>query len=447
MGIFKAYDVRGIYGKEFDEKTAYRIGYFLPELLGAKSVVVGHDTRLSSPSLHKALIEGITDSGADVQDLGLSTTPYVYFATARLNAEASVQITASHNSKEYNGFKISRKGAIPVGGDTGLKDLEAKVMSDTMTLGAIKKGKVVKTILYSQYKAFLKRFMGDYTDLKITFDLSSGMSNLFAKDIFGKDKFVYLNDSLDGSFPSHEPNPLIPANCQMLMDAVKANGSDIGVIYDGDADRVVFVDDRGRFIQPDYITSLLGYYYKNLRGKTSNVVIDIRTSKSTSEYLKSIGDEPTLWKVGHSFAKMKIREKDAIFGGELAGHYYFKEFFWCDSGLFASILVLNTLANLKKKGEKLSDFMDKLIVYANSGEVNFKLEKKDEAIEALKVKYMNGAVAVYDFDGYRIEYPTWWFSIRKSNTEPYLRLIVEAQSEKELNNRFNEIKEIIESNM
>lgn len=443
MGIFKAYDVRGIYGEELNENTAYRIGYFLPELLGAKSVVVGHDTRLSSPSLHKALIEGITDSGADVEDLGLATTPFVYYATVRLNAEASVQITASHNSKEYNGFKISRKGAIPVGGDTGLKDLEAKVMSDTVIQPSLSKGKVKRTILYSQYKAFLKRYMGDYTNLNISFDLSSGMANLFAKEIFGANKFSYLNDSLDGSFPSHEPNPLIPKNCEMLMDAVKANGSDIGVIYDGDADRVVFVDDRGRFIQPDYITSLIGYYYKNIKGITSPVVIDIRTSKSTSEYLERLGDEVVIWKVGHSFAKMKIREKNAIFGGELAGHYYFKEFFWCDSGLFASILVLNTLAELKKKGEKLSDFMDKLIVYANSGEVNFKLDRKDEAIEALKAKYLSGASAVYDFDGYRIEYPTWWFSIRKSNTEPYLRLIIESKTKEELESRFNEIKTII----
>lgn len=444
MGIFKAYDVRGIYGDELNEKVAYRTGYFLPTLLGVNSVVVGYDTRLSSPSLYKELVRGITDSGADVISLGLSTTPFVYFATVYLDADCSLQITASHNSKEYNGFKISRKGAIPVGGDTGLKDLEAFVMSDKETPISEKKGEVKNVKLYSTYKAFLKKWTADYTDLNITFDLSSGMSNLFAKDVFGAYKFKYLNDKLDGSFPSHEPNPLIPANCAMLSDAVVANGSDIGVIYDGDADRVVFVDERGRFIQPDYITSLIGFYYKNFKDVSGNVVVDIRTSKSTTDYLKTLGYTPVIWKVGHSFAKMKIREKDARFGGELAGHYYFKDFFWCDSGMFASILVLNTLAYLKKQGKKLSEFIDEIVVYANTGEINFKIDNKDEVIEELKSKYLSGATTSYDFDGYRIEYPTWWFSVRKSNTEPYLRLIVEATTKEELNERLKELKSIIE---
>lgn len=444
MGIFKAYDVRGIYGDELNEKVAYRTGYFLPTLLGVNSVVVGYDTRLSSPSLYKELVRGITDSGADVVSLGLSTTPFVYFATVYLDADCSLQITASHNSKEYNGFKISRKGAIPVGGDTGLKDLEALVMSDKETPISEKKGEVKNVKLYSTYKAFLKKWTADYTDLNITFDLSSGMSNLFAKDVFGAYKFKYLNDKLDGSFPSHEPNPLIPANCALLSDAVVANGSDIGVIYDGDADRVVFVDEKGRFIQPDYITSLIGFYYKNFKDVSGNVVVDIRTSKSTTDYLKTLGYTPVIWKVGHSFAKMKIREKDARFGGELAGHYYFKDFFWCDSGIFASILVLNTLAYLKKQGKKLSEFIDEIVVYANTGEINFKIDNKDEVIEELKSKYLSGATTSYDFDGYRIEYPTWWFSVRKSNTEPYLRLIVEATTKEELNERLKELKSIIE---
>lgn len=444
MGIFKAYDVRGIYGDELNEKVAYRTGYFLPSLLGVNSVVVGYDTRLSSPSLYKELVRGITDSGADVISLGLSTTPFVYFATVYLDADCSLQITASHNSKEYNGFKISRKGAIPVGGDTGLKDLEALVMSDKETPISEKKGEIKNVKLYSTYKAFLKKWTADYTDLNITFDLSSGMSNLFAKDVFGAYKFKYLNDKLDGSFPSHEPNPLIPQNCALLSDAVVANGSDIGVIYDGDADRVVFVDEKGRFIQPDYITSLIGFYYKNFKGESGNVVVDIRTSKSTTDYLKTLGYTPVIWKVGHSFAKMKIREKDARFGGELAGHYYFKDFFWCDSGIFASILVLNTLAYLKKQGKKLSEFIDEIVVYANTGEINFKIDNKDEVIEELKSKYLPGATTSYDFDGYRIEYPTWWFSVRKSNTEPYLRLIVEATTKEELNERLKELKSIIE---
>ena len=444
MGIFKAYDVRGIYGEELNEKVAYRIGYFLPSLLGVNSVVVGYDTRLSTPSLYNELVKGITDSGNDVVSLGLSTTPFVYFATVYLNAECSVQITASHNSKEYNGFKISRKGALPVGGDTGLKDLEALVMSDRETPVSEKKGEIKNIKLYSTYKAFLKKWTEDYTDLKITFDLSSGMANLFAPSVFGEAKFKYLNNKLDGSFPSHELNPLIPANCAQLSDAVVQNGSDIGVIYDGDADRVVFVDETGRFIQPDYITALIGYYYNHFKNVAGNAVVDIRTSKSTTDYLSKLGYNPVIWKVGHSFAKLKIRETDARFGGELAGHYYFKDFFWCDSGIFASILVLNTLVNLKKQGKKLSEFINELVVYANTGEINFKIDNKDEVIEELKNKYLPSASVSYNFDGYRIEYPTWWFSVRKSNTEPYLRLIVEASSKEELDSKLNELKSIIE---
>ena len=445
MGIFKAYDVRGIYGSELNENIAYRIGYFLPGLVGAKEIVVGHDTRLSSPSLFEAFTKGVCDSGNDVVSLGLATTPFVYYATVKLHADCSVQITASHNSKEYNGFKISKKDAIPMGGETGLKDLEKLVMSDKETPVAENRGTIKNKKLYSQYKAFLKRYMSDYTNLKISFDLSSGMANLFAKDVFGKDKFKYINDSLDGSFPSHEPNPLIPGNCVQLAESVMANSSDVGVIYDGDADRVVFVDDRGRFIQPDYITSLIGFYYKHFLGEEGrNVVVDIRTSKSTTDYLKKEGFNPIIWKVGHSFAKLKIRETDAIFGGELAGHYYFKDFFWCDSGMFASILVLNTVAYLKSEGKKLSEFVDEIVAYVNSGEVNFKLENKDAAIEALKDEYLPDAGTVYDFDGYRIEYSSWWFSIRKSNTEPYLRLIVEAKDKAKFDENFGKIKSIIE---
>ena len=444
MGIFKAYDIRGIYGSELNEDIAYRVGYFLPSLVGTKNLVVGHDTRLSSPSLFEALTRGAMDSGTNVISLGLCTTPYVYFATVRLNADCSVQITASHNSKEYNGFKISKKGALPMGGETGLKDLEKLVMSKKETPIAENRGSMKSIKLYSQYKAFLKRFMQDYTDLNISFDLSSGMANLFAKDVFGKDKFKYINDSLDGNFPSHEPNPLIQENCIQLSEAVRTNGSDVGVIYDGDADRVVFVDDLGRFIQPDYITALIGYYYKTFQNRIGNVVVDIRTSKSTTEYLDKEGFNPIVWKVGHSFAKLKIRETDAIFGGELAGHYYFKDFFWCDSGMFASILVLNTVSYLKKIGKKLSEFMNEIIVYANSGEVNFKIENKDDAIEALKDEYLADASTVYDFDGYRIEYSSWWFNVRKSNTEPYLRLIVEAKDQAHLDDHFSKIKSIIE---
>ena len=227
------------------------------------------------------------------------------------------------------------------------------------------------------------------------------------------------------------------------MDAVKANKSDCGVIYDGDADRVMFIDERGRFIQPDYVTGIIGAYY--LAKEKGSVLVDIRTSRSTTEYLLKKGaTEVVTWKVGHAFAKMKLREKHCIFGGELAGHYYFRDFNNCDSGILASLLVLQTVAALKKEGKTLGQLIDEIVVYANSGERNFKLEDKDGAMNALYEKFTKlNPTKVLDFDGYRIEFPTWWFNVRKSNTEPYLRVVAEAKTQQELDEHFKEIEDII----
>lgn len=444
MGAFKAYDIRGIWGKDFNEETVYKCGYFLPSLLKADHVVIGRDVRVSSLIIHDELVRGVVDSGADVWDLGLATTPMVYFATAYLNADASVQITASHNPKEYNGLKISRKGALPVGGETGLKDLEKLTKEGTVKVSD-KKG-TVKDYSYvrDEYVKFLKKFK-DFTDLKLSIDCSNGMSNLIVKEVLGND-FDYINDTFDGTFPNHEPNPLEEKNCVMLEEAVKKNKSDCGVIYDGDADRVVFVDDRGRWIQPDYITSLLGIYYKD-KGKATNALVDIRTSKSTTDYLEKLGYKVTIWKVGHAYAKLKIREIDGIFGGELAGHYYFKEFFNCDSGVLASLLVLSVVSKLKKEGKKLSDLIDEIVSYKNSSEINFRLDDKDGAIDDLYKRFVDEGKPekVMDFDGFRIEYKDWWFNVRKSNTEPYLRIVCEAKNDELLKEKIDEISSIIKS--
>ena len=443
MGAFKAYDIRGIYNQDFDKDTAYRIGFFLPGLLPCAYVVVGRDVRLSSDEIFENLCRGINDAGIDVWDIGLATTPMVYFATVHLKADASVQITASHNPKQYNGMKISRTMAIPVGGDTGLKDLEKMVMEKPVEpVPASKRGKIVKKDIHDDYLAFQKQFLPDLSDLNITVDASNGMSNLYVKELFGSHA-VYLNDTMDGTFPGHEPNPLEVDNCRQLMDAVVKNGSDCGVIYDGDADRVMFIDERGRFIQPDYITAVLGRYF--LAREKGSVLVDIRTSRSTTEDLARAGaTEVITWKVGHAFAKMKIREKGCIFGGELAGHYYFRDFNNCDSGILASLIVLQTVVQLKKHGKKLGQLIDEIVCYANSGEINFKLDRKDEAISALYEKYSKlGPTAIMDFDGYRIEFPSWWFNVRKSNTEPFLRIVAEARTQEELDERLSELKAII----
>ncbi|MCF0238688.1 MAG: phosphomannomutase/phosphoglucomutase [Sphaerochaetaceae bacterium] len=445
MGAFKAYDIRGVYNEDFNKDTAYKVGYFLPSLLECDYVVVGRDIRLTSDEIFENLCKGINDSGHDVWNIGLATTPMVYFATVFLNAGASVQITASHNPPQYNGMKISRAKGIPVGGDSGLKDLENLVNNGTV-IPVTNKGKIINKNIYEDYLNYQKAFLPNLDDLNISVDCSNGMSALFVHDLF-KDNAKYINDTMDGSFPAHEPNPLEVKNCKQIMDAVVANKSDCGVIYDGDADRVMFIDERGRFIQPDYVTAIIGSYY--LAKEKGSVLVDIRTSRSTTEYLKKKGaTEVFTWKVGHAFAKMKIRQEKCIFGGELAGHYYFRDFNNCDSGILASLLVLQTVASLKKEGKTLGDLVDEIVSYANSGEVNFKLDRKDEAMEEILNTYKKQNPSnILDIDGYRVEFPSWWFSIRKSNTEPYLRLVCEGKSKDELNTRVKEITEIIDKYM
>ncbi len=441
MGAFKAYDIRGIYNKDFNKETVYKIGFFLPKLLKSSVVLVGRDVRTTSDEIFASLCNGITDSGADVYDIGLATTPMVYFCTVHFAVDASVQITASHNPSIYNGLKISRTKAVPVGSDSGLKELEQMVETATIEI-ADRKGTVIKKDGKTPYLAFLKQYVPDTSNLNISIDCSHGMANLLVKDLLGEDHH-YLYDHFDGTFPAHEPNPLEVENCKDLEKAVLANKSDIGVIYDGDADRVMFLDENGRFLQPDYITGVLGYYY--LQKEQGNVLVDIRTSRSTTEYLTKLGATVHIWKVGHAFAKTKLRDLKAIFGGELAGHYYFRDFFNCDSGILASLIVLKVVSELKQQGISIGDFIDSMVNYANSGERNFKLEQKDEAMDALYKRYavQDTPTKVLDFDGYRIEFPTWWFNVRKSNTEPYLRLVIEAKTEKELKERFLELSSII----
>lgn len=430
MGAFHAYDIRGIYDVDFDRYTAYKVGYFLPELLSANKVLVGRDCRVSSHEIHEYLLKGITDAGADVYDIGLSTTPMVYFGTADYGFKASVQITASHNPREYNGMKVSRENALPVGLDSGLGQIKEWIDSGRPTPPADKKGNVYPMDIHKDYLDFLMRFKGDYSILKIAFDLSNGMAALYAKEIFGEEP-DYIFDDLDGTFPNHEPNPLIPKNVEPLRELVKEVGADVGVIYDGDADRVMFVDEKGQFISPDLMIAVLGHYYVEDRGLKGTVLQDIRSSKAVGEYLTPMGCEMKTWKVGRAFAAKKLRDMDGVWGGELAGHYYFKDFFYSDSGLLASMLILNVVAEMKMKGITLSQLIGKIARYKNSGEINFRIEDKAGAMEAVKDYFtsIETPTAVMDFDGYRVEFPDWWFNIRPSNTEPYLRFICEATSD------------------
>ena len=444
MGAFHAYDIRGVYGVDFDRTTAYKVGYFIPELLGAREVLVGRDCRVSSQEIHDALVEGICDAGADVVDIGLSSTPMVYFGTANYGYKASVQITASHNPAEYNGMKVSRENALPVGLDTGLGQIKAWIEEGRSTPVAAKRGVVKEKGIHEDYMNFMLKFKGDYSGLKIAFDLSNGMSCLFAHEVFGEAP-AYLFDTIDGRFPNHEPNPLVAKNVEPLRRKVVETGADVGVIYDGDADRVMFVDEKSQFVAPDLVIALMSEYFIKERGeKAPRVLQEIRSSKAVGEFLAPMGVELHTWRVGRAFAAPKLREIDGLWGGELAGHYYFKDFFYSDSGLLASMIVLRIVAALKAEGRTFSEAIASIAKYQNSGEINFKLEDKKGAMDALKEHFMaqEEATAFMDFDGYRVEFPDWWFNIRPSNTEPYLRFICEASSEELLRQKVAETKDL-----
>ena len=446
MGAFHAYDIRGIWGKDWDLDIAYKVGYFIPELLKTDKVLVGRDCRVSSDEIHDAVLKGINDAGADVYDIGLSSTPMVYFGTANYGFDASVQITASHNPAEYNGMKVSTTDAQAVGFDAGLGQIKAWIDEGKPTPVAARRGQVFQKEIMADYLAFMRKFVKDYSGLTVAMDLSNGMANLFAKDIFGTgSNFHYLFDTMDGRFPNHEPNPLIEKNCFPLEEKVREVGADAGVIYDGDADRVMFVDEKGTFISPDLMIALMGRYFVGERGLKGLVLQDIRSSKAVGEYLAPMGCEMRTWKVGRAFAAKKLREIDGIWGGELAGHYYFRDFFYSDSGLLASIILLNIVADLKKEGKKLSQAIAEIIRYQNSGEINYRVEDKKGAMDAVKDHFMGkeASTAFMDFDGYRVEFPDWWFNIRPSNTEPYLRFICEATSQELLKAKIAEADEII----
>ena len=444
MGAFHAYDIRGIYNVDFDKEVAYKVGYFLPELLSSDKVLVGRDARVSSPEIHEYLLKGITDAGADVYDAGLCTTPMVYFGTAFYGFKASVQITASHNPAEYNGLKVSRENALPVGYDTGLGQIKEWVESGRECVPAEKKGVVHQIDIKKDYLPFLLKYKGDWSGLKIAMDVSNGMASLLVRDIFG-DQPTYIYEDMDGSFPNHEPNPLVPANVEDLKKLVAQTKADIGIIFDGDADRVMFVDENSRFISPDLMIAVLGHYFLEERGEKGYVHQDIRSSKAVGEYLAPMGGVMNTWRVGRAYAALKLRELDGVFGGELAGHYYFRDFYYSDSGLLAAILITNVVAKMKAQGVSLSQLIARIEKYQNSGEINFRVEDKKGAMDAVRDYFMGTekSTAYMDFDGYRVEFPQWWFNIRPSNTEPYLRFLCEATSKELLDEKVAKVREIL----
>lgn len=444
MSAFKAYDFRGKYNIDFTLEDVYKIGFFLPQLLKTDKVLVGRDMRVSTPEIFQALTNGINDAGADVYDMGLCTTPMVYYFTAKHHFDASVMITASHNPKEYNGLKISRTDALPVGFDTGLGELE-KWIHEKEIIPATTKGRVIDHPVKEEYLDFLKQYRYDISNLNIAMDCSNGVASILVKDVFGNQPH-YIFDELDGTFPNHEANPLEPENVKDISKLTLQTGADIGVIFDGDADRVMFVDERGTFIPPDLMIAVLGIYFLKEQKKKGKVLIDIRTSKSVSEFIEQLGGEIHVWRVGRAYAALKLREIDGLFGGEFAGHYYFKEFFYSDSAMMAALLLLHVFAEMKKEGISVSQLIDKIATYANSGEINFKIEDKSGAMNAMRDHFSSKekVLKMMDFDGYRIEFEDWWFNVRPSNTEPYLRLLMEAKTKELLNQKLKEAEKVLQ---
>ena len=445
LEAFKAYDIRGEWGRDLDSALVYKIGYFLPQVLHAGNMLVGWDDRLSSNEAQQALTRGINDAGCDVTLAGRSTTPMIYWGTGKFGFDASIMITASHNPKNHNGLKVSGKGVLPVGYDNGLKTVEQLILSDA----AIKPGRrggSASMDLQRHYLEFLSAYTSDFGNLKIAIDGSNGMAGLFTRQLFGKDP-IYLNNEPDGTFPGHDPNPLNPKNQDQIKQAVLQNHCDIGLIFDGDADRVMFIDEKGHFISPDLVIALLGHYFFEERKQTGTVVQDIRTSKSVAEYLaKKFDAKVETWRVGRAYGATKLKELDGVYGGELAGHYYFRDFYYSDSGLLAALFVLQIVSKFKSAGTCLSDAIKNISAYANTGEVNFKVEKKQWVMDEVK-RYFDEhepPLKFYDFDGYRLEFEDWWFNIRPSNTEPYLRFLAEAKSRELLDEKTRLIYDIVE---
>ena len=445
MKAFKAYDIRGEWGTDLNEEIAYRIGFFLHRILDVDTVLVGRDMRLSSDAMFDNLTRGITDSGVNVDEIGLSTTPMVYWSTARYGYDASVMITASHNPKNHNGLKISKTNALPVGYDTGLNKLEAFVESDEVCVPVEKKGVIRHKEVKDEYLMFQLGYVGDLSNLNIAVDCSNGMSSLFAHQLIGKAH--YINDVLDGNFPNHEPNPLEATAQEQIKALVKKERCDIGLLFDGDADRITFIDELGNFISPDLMIAFLGNYFLGERHEKGIVLQDIRSSRAIQEYLNRYQAKVETWRVGRAYAALKLRELDGCYGGELAGHYYFRDFYYSDSALLAASIVLRLLAEFKRQGRTMSDIVREISQYNNSGEINFKLERKQEAMDAVRDHFagIEKPERYLDFDGYRLDYPDWWFNIRPSNTEPYLRFLAEAKSENKLKSIVDKVTSIVKT--
>jgi len=448
--IFKAYDIRGLYPDQLDEEAAWKIGHataqFLRSLLrgyergqaNAQSLCVSRDMRTHSKSLSKALIEGMNATGANVIDIGMIDTPQMYFAINHLGTCGGVQVTASHNPARYNGFKISGLQAKPVGVDTGLKEIKHIASALLHTKGK-PEGSIERYDLKEEYKNHVLKFLNPkIKPLKVVIDASNGMAGKVVPEIFSvlPIEIIPLNFRHDGKF-KHDPNPLVEANLAQLKDTVIKKQADIGICFDGDADRLIMVDEKGESIGCDLLTALMAPYFLE-KFPSSTIVYDLRSSLVVQEEIIKYGGTPRRERVGHAFMKKALRDSRAIFGGELSGHFYYRDNFFTDSGMITLVHMLNILSTVDVP---TSELIRPLRRYGTSGEINFEVDNKSAMMTELAKKYSDGRYD--DLDGVTIRFKDWWFNVRPSNTEPLLRLNVEAQSPEALADKLEELKKTL----
>lgn len=420
-GIFKAYDIRGIYPEQLNETIAEKIGRAFVTFTGAKKVVVGRDMRPHSEPLFQALTKGITEQGADVVDLGLCSTPMSYHANGKLGADGGIMITASHNPGEWNGFKLCRAQAVPISGVTGIADIEALVAADQWETPE-KVGTVTQYDIAAEYAKFLRSFVKFDKKPKVVVDYANAMGIYEIKGIEDLFEIVPLYKELDGTFPNHEANPLHLETLDAIRAKVVEVGADFGAAFDGDADRCGFIDNEGNIIPMDLFTALIAQDTLEDVPAGTPILYDLRSSWAVKESIAEHGGKPVMSRVGHAFIKAQMREVGAVFAGELSGHYYYKENFVAESQGLSMIKLANLIC---KTGKKVADLVKPLKKYYQSGEINSKVADVQPILNAIREKYADGNQ--FELDGISVEYNDWWFNVRSSNTEPLLRLIVEAK--------------------
>jgi phosphomannomutase len=442
-GIFKAYDVRGLYPSELDEEGAYAIGRAYVEHFEPRTIAVGRDMRLSSPSMAAAAIEGASDGGADVLDIGLVGTEMVYYAVGELGLDGGMCVTASHNPGEYTGLKIVRRGALPVGGDSGLLDVRDRALAGFGPVA--RRGEVRREDVWPGFVDKVLSFVDPNAirPLRVVVDAANGMAGVMLPPVLERLPqldVVRCFFEPDGTFPNHEPNPLLPENREFIVSRTREEGADLGVAFDGDADRCFFVDDTGVFVPGDFVTALLAEAVL-AKEPGAKVIYDVRASRAVPETIERAGGIPLVNRVGHAFIKQRMRKEDAAFAGEVSAHYYFRDFSQADSGVVPFLLMLELLSRSGRKlSELLAPFRERFFL---TGEINTPVADVPLKLQELKERYAAEGARVSHLDGVSIDFDDWHFNVRPSNTEPLLRLNLEALSPERMEAKRDEVLELI----